>query len=412
MTPSLATGSSWSHSRVVAPITAGFDADRTVESFGITELEDRAQHCGDVSPVVHDRVDLGAVAHHHLHERIHRRGAHHIDRHRTTTDDVAELVAVGVATRRGVQVAHVHDIRPPRPTLPATLREQQQRVGGVRLTRLGGTFLARGAVHPIGLGVETVDERDPDLGWQTELARDHPLTIDPVAHRARRDLPAMQLVAIDRTRARPAAPRPAAPPSPASRPPPTGTPPSPAPPPPPARSREPAPTTRSRTRPRRSSPDTPTTPPWSPTTRAPGSASRPQCAPPTPHHRGHTPPHAPPPAPMPPHTPSPPAPTPRPDEHSRHPTSDPPRTERPRRAPRPTTPTTAPRPSSERAEPERKVVEPDPRGVPRPYRTHVRGARRKLSGPTGVPNLVNLRLTTSPRQLRVDACPLRQIPFP
>ena len=46
--------------------------------------------------------------------------------------------------------------------------------------------LAGGAVHPVGLGVETVDERHPHLGRQSELARHHPLTIDPVAHRTRR----------------------------------------------------------------------------------------------------------------------------------------------------------------------------------------------------------------------------------
>ena len=225
--------------------------------------------------------------------------------------------------------------------------------------------LAGGAVHPVGLGVETVDERHPHLGWQSELARHHPLTIDPVAQRT---APRPAGGAIRRDRSTPSTHPPRFLPQPRHTPrlppPPTTRPPSPAPPP------------RRRTISRACAIDTvpdataslvaghSATPPSSPTPRAPAPASHRQCAPPTPHHRGRTPPPASPRVPTPRCTPSPPAPTPRPAEHNPHPTSDPPRTEPPRRAPTPTTPTNAPRPSSERANRKRRSSSPTPRRTP------------------------------------------------
>ena len=88
-----------------------------------------------MTPVVHDGVDLRAVTHHDLHERVHRRGAHDADGHGTTTDHMTELVAVGVATRRGAQIAHIDDIGPSRTTLPATLRQPERLAATVRSRR-------------------------------------------------------------------------------------------------------------------------------------------------------------------------------------------------------------------------------------------------------------------------------------
>ena len=220
----------------------------------------------------------------------------------------------------------------------------------MRLPRLGGTVLACTAVHPIRLPVETVDERHPHRWRQPEPTRNHPLAVDPVLHRPRRHLPAVQLVPIDGSEHDP--PRLPAQPrhSPRLR---------------HHQQRVLGPRHRGfgsddlaclrhrdthPPRPRRSSPDTPTTPRSSPTTHGPRSASHPRCAPPTPRHPGRTRPPARQLVPTPPCTPSPPAPALPPGGRSRRRSSDRPRTERPRRAPRPTAPTTASRPSSRTTE--------------------------------------------------------------
>ena len=117
---------------------------------------------------------------------------------------------------------------------------------------------------------------------------------------------------------------------------------------------------------------------------APPPAWSPTFAPTTPRRPGCTPPPVPPPAPRPPHTPSPSPPTPRRSPRSRHPTTAPPRTPTPQ-------PATAQQPQRRRdttllpispnTRTGRRVITPDPRGVPSPYPNTRSGCQAVRSTP-------------------------------
>ena len=79
------------------------------------------------TPFIDDRLDERVVG-----DRL----AHHRDRHRTTTDHVTELVAVGVTAPVGVVGEDEHDVGPVGLALAATLGHRHERVGRVRLARL------------------------------------------------------------------------------------------------------------------------------------------------------------------------------------------------------------------------------------------------------------------------------------
>ena len=143
---------------------------------------------------------------------------------------------------------------------------------------------------------------------------------------------------------------------------------------------------------------------------APAPASTQTTAPPTPHHRGHTPPPATPPA----LDAAVHAFAARANSSDRRAQSSPDQRSASNRA---AASRTLSNNSDNRAttllrtaEPERKVVEPDPEAHHEPTE-HPFGVQDRVSLRRS-PVAVNLRLTTSPRQRRVDAWPLLPIPFP
>ena len=266
---------------------------------------------------------------------------------------------------------------------------RHERIRGVRFPRLGAARRARAARRSRSVAtVEPVHERDPDLGWQPEPTRDHPQIVDPVLHRPHPVLLGVQLVAIHRARAPPAAPTPADPPSPSSPPPPTARSPSPAPPARPARSPEPAPTTPAPTPAPHSSPDTP--PPRSPSPTRPAPA--PGVEPDVPRHPLHI-------TPVTRHRPRR-SPHPRRRARLRRHARAPPRSPR---SPRPTTdrlrtrarrdPQLGSRPHANRATTllqrhrhlEGRSSPPDPRGVPPPYTNVCSGINSQFRSASAVP---------------------------
>ena len=170
----------------VAPVATVLDTNGAVERRWRSEFERGAQLRRHPPPEVLDRRDGHAVGDDGLDERIvDDRVAHHAHRHRPGTDHVTELATLGLAAPVRVERADEHDIGPGARALPVARRHRHERIGGVCLARFGAALTSRHTSDPVGLGVETVHERDADLGRQPELSGDHPPPIDPVPNRSR-----------------------------------------------------------------------------------------------------------------------------------------------------------------------------------------------------------------------------------
>ncbi len=124
------------------------------------------------------------VVDHRLHEGVRRDVADHRDRQRPTSDHMAHLAGVGVPTPPGPQVHDEDDVGAVRPPAARPLEHPHQCVGCVCVTRLGGASTSRLATDAVGLRVEPVHEREPDLRRQLGADVHHRIPVAPVAHGA------------------------------------------------------------------------------------------------------------------------------------------------------------------------------------------------------------------------------------
>ena len=158
-----------------------------------------------MTPQVRDVLDLHPVVGHNLPERVLRDLASHGHGDRSAADDVAHLTLVRVTAAVGALVTHGYEVSACA-ALALSFDLPRERVRRVRGSVFGlATATFRGTPHPVGLRVEPVHERDPDLRRQREAAADHPEVVAPMPHRPPTAL--LRVQPLDRNRPHPLIPR-------------------------------------------------------------------------------------------------------------------------------------------------------------------------------------------------------------
>jgi hypothetical protein len=118
--------------------------------------------------------------------------------HGALAENVADLAGVGVASDRGVDVAHEHDIGTARTCTVRSGHDERECVGRVRGARFA---LPRGSRLPPQLicqPINTVDERHSELGLQCERSSRHAELAGPMSELPRRVLLRGELFGPDR----------------------------------------------------------------------------------------------------------------------------------------------------------------------------------------------------------------------
>ena len=202
----MATGSTWSHSSPYRRSHPGSQHVTPAKSGGAPSPNAVSSSAGRWRPKMRHLLDLDAVVERDLQERVLGDLAHHRHRDRSTADDVTHLTLMGMPTPIRTHVTHRHDIGARRVTYSFAFDHPGERVRRVRLPILGlATATFRGAAHPVGLRVEPVHERHPDVGRQREPATDHPELVAPMPDRPPTAL--LRVQPLDRDRPHPLIPR-------------------------------------------------------------------------------------------------------------------------------------------------------------------------------------------------------------
>jgi hypothetical protein len=113
--------------------------------------------------------------------------------YRATSDDLAYLTGVGMATPPGEQVTDDHQVRSRRTSSAFAARHCHKRIGGVGVKAFAlAAGLVNGSPCALGCQLEAVDERHSGFWRKRAFEADHPEPVAPVA-----EVPSTQLLAME-----------------------------------------------------------------------------------------------------------------------------------------------------------------------------------------------------------------------